>query len=136
MSALNLAGALTDLAAAVQTVLAADRKSHAVPVEGVVPGDAINTVEPGDNPITGTFRRGMDRVTLATWIICGLPQDWTTWVAVSAWLDNSSSAVTAIEGYVSSVWASARVVSWSVDQYQPIGSPVLVALKLSTDILF
>ena len=135
MAALNLSGAMGDLATAVQTVLASGRKAHDYPAESVQPGDAIVGYPEGEQPLTGTFRRGMDRVTIPVWIVCGLPQDEATRDAVSGWLDDSGSVVTAIEGYSSSYWSSARVTGYSIERFDPVGGSPLVLLKLPVDLL-
>ena len=135
MGTLNLSGAMGDLATAVQTVLASGRTAFDYPAESVQPGDAIVGYPEGEQPLTGTFGRGMDRVTVPVWIVCGLPQDEGTRDAVSGWLDNSSSVVTAIEGYSSSNWSSARVTGYSIERFDPIGGNPLVLLKLPVDLL-
>lgn len=134
MAALNLSAVMGDLATAVQTVLASGRTAHGYPVESLQPGDAVVGYPEGDQPITGTFGRGMDRVKVPVWIICGFVQDSTTRTAVSGWVDDSSSVVTAIEGYAGT-WSSARVTGYSIDRFDPVGGNPTVVLKLTVDVL-
>lgn len=136
MAALNLTDVMVDLALVVQTALASGRTAFAYPAESVQPGDAIVGYPEGEQPLTGTFGRGMDRVTLPVWIVCGLPQDESTRDAVSGWLDDSSSVVTAIEETQLAVsWSSARVTGYSIERFDPIGGNPLVLLKLSVDLI-
>lgn len=134
MAALNLSAVMTDLATAVQTVLASGRTAHGYPVESLQPGDAVVGYPEGDQPITGTFGRGMDRVKVPVWIICGFVQDSTTRTAVSGWVDASSSVVTAIEGYAGT-WSSVRVESFAIDRFDPVGTSPLVVIKFTVDVL-
>lgn len=135
MGALNLASVMADLATAVQTVLASGRTAHGWPVESLQPGDAIVGYPEGDQPITGTFGRGMDRVKVPVWVICGLVQDSSTRTAVSGWVDDSSSVVTAIQGFASSYWGSARVESYAIDRFEPVGGSPLVVIRFTVDVL-
>jgi len=125
---------MADLATAVQTVLASGRTAHGYPVESLQPGDAVVGYPEGDQPITGTFGRGMDRVKVPVWIICGLPQDVGTRTAVSGWVDDSSSVVTAIQGYAGT-WSSVRVESYAIDRFDPVGGNPLVVIKFTVDVL-
>ena len=134
MSALNLAAVMADLAAAVQTVLDAGRTASGYPVEGLQPGDAVVGYPEGEQSLTATFGRGMDRVTVPVWIICGLPQDSTTRTAVSGWIDDSSSVVTAIEGYAGT-WSSVQVETFSIESFVPVGGSELVAIKFTVDVI-
>jgi hypothetical protein len=134
MSALNLSAVMTGLAAAVQTVLASDRTAYDHPVEGVVPGDAVVAYPQEPIEISTTFRRGQDRCVVPVFVICGLPQDETTRDAVSAWIDDSSSIVTAIEGY-SGTWASVSVMRPLIEGFAPVGQPPQLAVRFDVDVI-
>lgn len=132
--ALNLSAVMVDLAAAVQTVLASGRTAFDHPVEAVVPGDAIVAYPQDPIQISTTFRRGQDRVTVPVFVICGLPQDASTRTAISAWIDNSGSVITAIEGYAGT-WSSVSVVTVQIEQFIPTGGAPLVALRFDVDVI-
>lgn len=132
MAALNLAAIMGDLATAVDTAITGT--AHGYPVESLVAGDAVVGYPEGEQPVTGTFGRGMDRTTLPVFLIAGLPQDVGTRTLISSWLDDSGSVVTAIEG-ASGTWSSARVTGWSVERFDPQGGNPMVVLKLTVDII-
>jgi hypothetical protein len=134
MSALNLSAVMTGLAAAVQTVLASDRTAYDHPVEGVVPGDAVVAYPQEPIEVSTTFRRGQDRCVVPVFVICGLPQDETTRDAVSAWIDDSSSIVTAIEGY-SGTWSSVAVLPIRIEEWQPEGRPPVLVIRFDVDVI-
>ena len=133
MAALNLASVMADLATAVDTAITGT--AHGYPVESLVSGDAVVGYPEGEQPLTATFRRGLDRVSVPVFLIAGLPQDVGTRALISSWLDDSSSVVTAIEGYASSYWSSARVTGYSIDRFDPVGGNPMVVLKLTVDVL-
>ena len=135
MGALNLAAIMADLATAAQTALATGRTAHGYPVEALQPGDAVVGYPEGEQALTATFGRGLDRVSVPVFLIAGLPQDVGTRALISSWLDDSSSVVTAIEGYASSYWSSARVTGYSIDRFDPVGGNPMVVLKLTVDVL-
>ena len=134
MSGLNLSSVMTDLAAAVQTVLTSPRVAFDHPVEGVVPGDAVVGYPQDPIVISSTFRRGQDRAEFPVFVICGMPQDETTRTAVSAWMDDSGSVVTAIEGY-SGTWSSVSVLTVQVVPFQQTGGLELLALRFNVDVI-
>lgn len=134
MSGLNLSAVMTDLATAVQTVLTSPRKAFDYPVEGVVPGDAVVGYPQDPIDLSTTFGRGQDRAVVPVFVICGMPQDESTRVAVSAWMDDSGSVVTAIEGY-SGTWSSVRVTTVQIVPFQQLGGLELVALRFNVDVI-
>jgi hypothetical protein len=134
MSALNLASVMVDLAAAVQTVLASGRTAYSWPVEAVVPGDAVVAYPQEPIEISATFKRGQDRCVVPVFVICGLPQDVTTRTAISGWIDDSSSIVTAIEGYAGT-WASVSVMDPLVDEWTPTGTNPYLVLRFNVDVI-
>lgn len=136
MAALNLSGAMDDLANAVQTVLTSGRTARAYPAEGMQPGDAlVSYPEAGGIRLTQTFHRGLDSVTVPVYVIGGLPQDLATRDAISGWLDDSGSVITAIEGYSSSYWSSAMCKDPSIEVVDPIGGSPWLALKVLVELL-
>lgn len=132
MSALVLASVMADLAAAVQAVLASGRVAHSRPAEGVREGDAVVGYPQEPIDLTVTFRRGLDRLTVPVYVLCGMPQDATTQTAISGWLA-SGSVVEAIQGYAGT-WSSVFVTA-QIEEFTPIGGSPLVALRFDCDIV-
>jgi hypothetical protein len=134
MSALNLSAVMTGLAAAVQTVLASGRTAYDHPVEAALPGDAVVAYPADPIEVSTTFRRGQDRCVVPVYVICGLPQDETTRDAISTWIGDSSSVVTAIEGY-SGTWASVSVMRPLIEGFAPVGQPPQLAVRFDVDVI-
>lgn len=133
MAVLNLASVMTDLAAAVQTVLASGRTAFAHVPEAVQSGDAVVGFPQDPIAIAGTFRRGLDRLTVPVFVLCGQPQDTATRDAISSWL-GSGSVVAAIEGY-SGTWGSVSVTTAQLEEFAPIGGPSQVAIRFNVDVI-
>lgn len=134
MSALSLSAVMVDLAAAVQTVLATGCKAYPLPIEGARVGDAVVGYPPDPIQISTTFRRGQDRVVFPVFVICGMAQDEATRTAVSAWIDNSGSVVTAIESYAGT-WSSVSVTEVRIENFTPTGGSPQLALRFDVDVI-
>lgn len=133
MSVLNLSAVMVDLAAAVQPELDSGRTAHSRPIEGAKPGDAVVGYPTDPIAIAGTFRRGMDRLTVPVFILCGYAQDASTQTAVGTWL-GSGSVIAAIEAYAGT-WSSVSVTQVQIEDFSPIGGTPLVALRFDCDVL-
>ena len=135
MTGIDLTAVMDDLAAAVDSALASDKTCYGYPVEDLTVGDAV--VGYPDDPInvSTTFRRGMDRATLPVFLVAGMPQDKATRDTIADYITGAGSLVTAIESYSTTSWSSASVTTISVDRYDPVGRPPLVAVRFNVDIL-
>ena len=134
MSGLNLASVMVDLAAAVQTVLATGYKAYPLPIEGARVGDAVVGYPQDPIGISTTFRRGQDRATFPVYVICGMAQDEATRTAISAWIDDSGSVITAIEGYAGT-WSSVAVTEVRIESFTPTGGSPQLALRFDVDVI-
>jgi hypothetical protein len=133
MGALDLAGTMDALAAAVEGTTAVT-KCHAWPVEGAKVGEGVVGYPTESIEYDGTFQRGQDRATFPVWILCGLPSDQRTRTTLSALITGADSIKTAIEAYSTSAYDSVRVTDGAIDRFLG-GSGEQVALRFDCDVI-
>lgn len=130
---LALKSVMVDLAEAAQTVLDSGRTAFSRPVEAPVPGDVVVGYPTEPIAHSQTFRRGLDRVTVPLFVICGSPQEETTQTAVSAWIA-SGSLIEAIEAY-GGTWDSVLVRPVVIQEYTTTAGVAQMALRYDIDVL-